>query len=151
MFNWGNKTSAEFVVYYTNLDGIEVSSGSTLTAENEVASQNMEIEVSSGSTCKIELVAEKVDVEVSSGSTLMLRGETDALSVEVSSGSTFNGQDFKAERVDVEASSGSTAKVWALRQIEANASSGSSIKYKGNPSKKDLSAGKYSGGSIKEM
>ena len=46
---------------------------------------------------------------------------------------------------------GGNAKVWATDSLEASSSSGGNVRYRGNPSEKDISSSKWSGGSAKSM
>ena len=152
ILNWGsNNNKAKVDVYYRNLNAITVSSGSSVKGNDVIKATRMDIDVSSGSTCSIEVNADRVDVDVSSGSSVSVKGSSDELDVDVSSGSTYNGTKLEAASVDVDASSGSTARVWATERLNADATSGSSIKYKGDPKKKDIDSGKWSGGSVKKM
>jgi hypothetical protein len=152
LFNWGNNDrKTKIDLYFNTLKSIDVSSGSTVKGDEELSVDKMEIDVSSGATLKLKLQADKSDVDVSSGSTVMLSGGTSELNVEVSSGATFDGRDYQAKNVDVDVSSGASATVWATDRLIADASSGASVRYKGNPKSKNIDASKYSGGSVKEM
>ena len=150
--NWGNNNNkAKINLYYSSLNSIDISSGSSVKGEQAISSTRMDIDASSGSSCSIEVNADRLNVDVSSGSTVTLRGDADQLEVDASSGSTYDGSKFESASVSVDASSGSSAKVWATERLIADANSGGSVMYKGNPKKKDIDAGKWSGGSIKQM
>ena len=71
--------------------------------------------------------------------------------MQASSGGNYNGRNFESKKVIVNASSGGSATVWATDSLKANASSGGSVKFKGDPKQRDIDVGKYSGGSIRQM
>ena len=152
LFNWGNNNrETKIDLYFKSLHSIDVSSGSTVRGERELSVDDMDLEVSSGATLVLVLKSGETKVDVSSGSTLRISGESQDLNVDVSSGATFDGKEFKARNVDVDVSSGSTAMVWATERLIADASSGASVRYKGNPRDKSIDVGKYSGGSVSEF
>ena len=152
-FNWNsnNKNKAKVKVYYSMLDGIDASAGSNVRSESEVNADNMEIDVSSGASVKVSFDVEKLDVDISSGGSVKVSGEATKQYVDISSGASYIANDLKSKWCSVDASSGASAKVWVEEELEADASSGASIRYGGDPKHKDIDAGKYSGGSIREM
>jgi len=138
--NWykGTQTSAKVKIYYKSFDDLEVSSGSSVSVKDHLRTDNFDLEVSSGSTCTMAVTADAVDIEVSSGSTLTLDGRASASDVEVSSGSSFRATDFTTGRADIEVSSGSTAQLEVTKSIDGEVSSGSTLRYSGDPSKVDV-------------
>lgn len=149
-WNSGNH-NIDIDLYVPNLVSIETSAGADVYGEFKFTADDFEAEASSGSKISIEVDAEYTEVDVSSGAYVEIEGDTGTLEVDVSSGASFNGKKLQAEKVDADASSGASAKVWATRKINADASSGASIRYKGDPDKKSLDPGKWSGGSISPM
>lgn len=134
----GTQTSAKVKIYYKSFDDLEVSSGSSVSVQDHIKVDNFDLEVSSGSTCNIAISADLIDIEVSSGSTLTLDGRADRSDIEVSSGSSFRAMDFSTGSADVEVSSGSTAQLEVTRAIDGDVSSGSTLRYSGDPSKVDV-------------
>ena len=134
----GTQTSAKVKIYYRSFDDLEVSSGSSVSVKEHIKSDNFDLEVSSGSTCTMAVSADFMDIEVSSGSTLTLDGRASKSDIEVSSGSSFRAPDFTSGHVDVEVSSGSTAQLEVTKSIDGDVSSGSTLRYSGEPSKVDV-------------
>ncbi len=148
---WKRKRSATVNLYYTNIDGVSASSGSHVVADNTINGEEFDIDVSSGAYVELELECNNLDVDVSSGAYLELAGSGNNIDVDVSSGASFKGKEFKAQNADVSASSGAAASVFASQKLDASASSGASVRYGGDPQKTDISASKYSGGSIRKL
>ena len=134
----GSKTSAKVKIYYKSIVDLEVSSGSSVSVEDKIKADKFDLEVSSGSTCTMAVITDFLDLEVSSGSTLTLDGRGGSADIEVSSGSSFRAPDFVMQNVDVEVSSGSTAQLEVTMSIEGDVSSGSTLRYSGEPSKVDV-------------
>ena len=152
MLNWGNNNGkATIDLYFSNLESIDASAGCSIRGSDAIQAGDMDIDVSSGSTVSVEVEANDLTVDVSSGATCSLSGSTDELEVDVSSGSSFRGRELASRYANVDASSGASATVWATERLVADASSGATIRYKGNPKKKDIDSGKWSGGSVKQL
>lgn len=139
--SWGNSTQAKITVNFTELDEVQVSSGSTLRSDDVISASSMEIEVSSGSTAHLMVDARTADVEVTSGSTLKLKGEADTGKFEANSGSTINAGDFETDNATAEASSGSTILIHVNDTLNAEANSGASIRYSGDVKHKNFDKG----------
>ena len=147
----GNKNKARVSVHYVDLDAIDLSAGSTLKTDGPVNTKSMDLDVSSGASMKMELEANVLSVDLSSGSRAQVWGVADTHKVDISSGASYNSDRLECNKVLVDASSGSVASVWAKKEIIAEATSGASIKYKGNPEKTNIDVGRYSGGNIKAI
>ena len=147
----GNRQAVVSLYYDTDISDVQVSAGASVECDETMKVNSMDCDASSGGTIELIVESNRTDVDVSSGASIDIEGSTDQLDVDVSSGASFNGKNFKAEKVDADTSSGASAKVWVTKEIDASSSSGGSIRYKGDPTKKDLDSGKWSGGSISKM
>lgn len=151
---WGRsngKNKARIDLYYEHLNRISAAAGCVVESNNVLRGDSFDANVSSGARMELEIQMNKVDVDVSSGGSLAILGETGKLDVDVSSGGSFRGAGLEAKNVSADASSGGSAKVWATKSIDADASSGGSVRYKGDPDKKNLDPGKWSGGNISKI
>ena len=147
MIGRSSKRKVSVVITYTEeLEYISSSSGSSVKSENVINSDDLGLKSSNGSNLRLEIKAGDVTVDVSSGASMSLKGQADDLVVDLSSGSTYNGMELRSNDVNVEASSGASAKVWVTGVFVAEVSSGASIRYKGDPSSKNID--KSSGGSV---
>lgn len=153
------------------LSSVKLSSGSLLTTLNTVNENDFQTEISSGSNLNADLnIKNKTIVDISSGSSLRMNVRTKDFEFEGSSGSSStivgiaeniisgvtsaascNAQDLIAKNGAARASSGATLKINVSESLNAGASSGASIRYKGNP-KNIIGTGKSSsGGSVKPL
>ncbi len=125
---WSNSSIRVYVSYVT-LDKINVSSGSNLKGTN--------IQLST------------LNVKISSGGMVKLSGSVGFLDVSVNSGANFRGNDFVATKCTADVNSGGEINISVDKELFADASSGGSIKYKGEASIKNIHTS--SGGSVKRQ
>lgn len=150
--NWfGSKTKANITVYHDGVSSMDVSAGAYVHTSDTMSGDKMSVEVSSGAKCNASVDVATLTIEISSGASSTIKGSSNKQTVEVSSGASYNGQMLESDDTSVDVSSGASAKVWANEKINAEASSGGSIQYKGDPSISNVESGKYSGGSIRKI
>lgn len=125
---------------------IETSAGVSMRSANVLNSTKLSVDASTGSAVNIEIEAEEVISETSSGSSVTLSGKALSLDISASSGSQNDARRLAANDVRAQASSGSSVHVQPILSLEADASSGGSIKYYKEP--RQLSKDVSSGGSI---
>jgi hypothetical protein len=144
---WSRKRKVKVHITYTEeLHKITSSSGSSIFSEETIESGELELEASSGSRLEVNIDTNKLNGESSSGSTLKVSGRATSIDVEASSGSSFGSYDLVSDNADLQASSGSSIKLTVNKSLKADASSGSSVRYRGNPEKTDID--KSSGSSV---
>jgi len=138
----------KIILTYRELEGIGISSAARVNAEEAINANSLEIDVSSAGGGEINLDAGKVEIDISSAGNLELTGKADLLEVEVSSAGDLDAYDLICREADVNVSSGGSANLTITSRLDAKASSGGNIRYKGNPQKVFVNAN--SGGSIKK-
>ena len=139
------------------LESLEGSSGSNLKGENLIKSKKLYVELSSaselelsietasfnskqssGSEMNIQLESKEIYCDLSSGSSCELKGNSDVLLASASSGSEINAYNLSAKKCTISTSSGADAEIYISEEINAKASSGSEVTYKGNPQSKNI-------------
>lgn len=124
---------------------LEASSSARITAE--VKGRSCDIDASSAARIDATLAVEQVDVDASSASKVNLKGAVLKADVEASSASSVNASELAAKHASIDTSSASSASIHCLERLDAEASSGSSIRYAGSCRSTDLK--RSSGGSIR--
>ncbi len=152
------------------MDHIKTSSGANFTVVNSIKENNVKIDASSGSgivgkftvnntsdlsassgsTVKINVTSGKIMLKSSSGSTVNVEGNADIGMIDVSSGAVVKAENLRVNIAEVESTSGSNATVNVKDKMSVKASSGGSVKYRGNP-KIDSDISKMSGGSLSSI
>jgi hypothetical protein len=143
--NNGNKKLKAYVSF-RDLDGLDANSGSLVNVQNAVNVNSLEMEATSGAQIKGEFNVSKLEVDQNSGSIVKISGKTSTIKVEGSSGSIFEGFDMVSENCDAETSSGAIINITVNKELNAEASSGGLVHYKGNGLIRNINTS--SGGSI---
>ena len=97
---------------------------------------------------EVNLESESVSVSASSAGKTVLEGKTQSLEIEASSAGDIDAYNLESENVNASVSSAGSAKISVSKELEAHASSGGSIRYRGNPLKTNTDSS--SGGSVKK-
>lgn len=142
------KTNVKVYVTYVKLDKISASSASNVFSEGTIKASSMDISVSSAATVELSLDAGEVTAGVSSAGDIVLEGKAKSLEVEASSAGDVDAYRLECENVRARASSAGSAKVTATRELDARATSGGDVRYRGNPLKTNTDSS--SGGSVKK-
>jgi len=119
---WRAKAKKVYVTF-TKLDMLKATSGSDVYSKNTIISDEISIAATSGADIKISI---------------------DAASA--TSGSSINAYNLESRNTIAKASSGADINIYASEKLEANASSGGDIDFKGAP--KQIRKKTSSGGSV---
>ncbi|MDA9349229.1 DUF2807 domain-containing protein [Polaribacter sp.] len=130
------------------LNSLKASSGSEVRSVKKIQSEEISIGASSGASIKMTVVANSIATNTSSGATIRVSGSADNHAAKASSGSSIKAYDLISKNVIVNVSSGANIDIHASEKIEARASSGGDIDYKGTPKK--VFRRSSSGGSISD-
>ena len=130
----------------TTLEELTATSGSDVYTENTITANDFKVSVSSGADARISVQAGSVTSSASSGSDLKITGESENHMSKATSGSSINAFGLESKNVTVKVSSGADINVFASESIDAKASSGGDIDYRGNPKK--INKKTSSGGSV---
>lgn len=146
--NFRGRIQAKVYVTYVRLEKLSASSAGNIFSEDVIRASDMEIQCSSAGNIEVSLDCETVEVSSSSAGQVELQGKAKSLTADASSAGQIDAYDLDADRVEAEASSAASMKVSVQSNLNANASSGGSIRYRGNPAKSVTNSS--SGGSVKK-
>ena len=136
------------IVHMPEIKGIEASSGSSVSSNNVLKSDNLTLDSGSGSSMNVTIDADFVKCESGSGSSIKVQGMANKLEAESGSGSNIDARGLKAKKVVADASSGSNLTVNPIENLSASASSGGKVYYVKTPN--ELSKKVSSGGSVSQ-
>lgn len=142
------RANVKAYVTYVNIDKISASSASNVFSEEMIKVKSMDINASSAATVELSLDAESVVADVSSAGDIVLEGKARKLDVEASSAGDIDAYRLESEEVKASASSAGSIKITATKELDARASSGGDVRYRGNPMKTNTDSS--SGGSVKK-
>jgi len=129
----GNKALTVYVAIGT-LDYLSASGGSNVSISGVLRSDSISIWLSGGSDLRGELDAGRLALNQSGGSDADLKGHVGRLSIEASGGSDFKGYDLVADNCIILASGASDIDITVNRELWAEASGASDIKWRGSAS-----------------
>lgn len=133
---------------FKEIDKLNISSAADVESQGVIKTDDLEVRVSSAGEANLELEVTNLDADVSSAGDLDVEGKASRLTVNVSSAGDYDGYDLVSDEAYVKVSSAGSASVHAGKKIEANANSGGTIKYRGNPEKVYVNSS--SGGSVRK-
>jgi hypothetical protein len=145
--NHRNMKSVKAYVTYVELDKIVATSASNVFSDGTIKSNSMEIHASSAATVEVNIDVNDLQVSASSAADVNIEGKAKTLDGEAGSAGEVDAYGLTAESATVSATSAGSIKVNVSSALDAKASSGGSIRYRGNPSKTNSNSS--SGGSVK--
>jgi hypothetical protein len=134
------------VVYTPEVNFLVASGGSEIRIDETISGKSVELKASGGSNLHAAINTDFLQVRASGGADMRLAGFASELSAQASSGSRISGYDLETTLAGVEASSGADVRITVSDELNARASSGGGIRYRGNP--KLVNSKASSGGSV---
>ncbi len=143
-----NNIDVSIDITFVSLEGIYASSAADVKSSSVIKASSLKIKASSAADINLEVAVGSLKVSASSAADVVLSGTADTQTIDISSAADYKAFDLKSKIADVSASSAADARVYVSERLNASASSGATVKYKGNPDKiKERSS---SGGHVKE-
>lgn len=146
--NYRGRVDVKVYVTYTQIEKLSASSAGNIYSQGVIKSSSLDVSSSSAANIEIEVDAGQISVSASSAGEVEIKGSGKSLRADASSAGEIDAYDLEAETVEVNAASAGSAKVNVKDALRADASSGASIRYRGNPSKSVTNSS--SGGSVKK-
>ena len=135
-------------VYVTikDLNLLAATSGSDVYGKGSIKSDKISITATSGANIEITLDANNVETNSTSGSDIKIAGTAINHSSNATSGSSIDAYGLESKNAIARVTSGADINIYASEKIDANATSGGDIDFKGSP--KSIHKNSNSGGSI---
>ncbi|TDQ10362.1 head GIN domain-containing protein [Pedobacter metabolipauper] len=134
--------SIKVYVSYKTLQALSASGGSDVYTQNTLKTDRLVVKGSGGSDLKLNVVTKDIQIQISGGSDVELKGTGVNMDAKASGGSDIDAYGFVTEYAKVTVSGGSDGNVNVSKALEASATGGSDVNYKGNPSVKKTSLSK---------
>lgn len=145
---YNNSRTVKVYVTYVEVDRLSASSAANIYADGPISSKSLSLSSSSAGTIELSVDAESVSVSASSAGDIELKGKAKRVSIDASSAGEVDAYDLDAEEANASASSGADVKLSVTQKLDARASSGGSIRYRGSPAKTNTNSS--SGGSVRK-
>jgi len=145
--NYRNRTVKVYVTY-VSINKISASSASNVFSEGTIKSSSLNVSVSSAASIEISVDAQTLTADASSAGDIVLEGKATNVEMEASSAGDIDAYGLESEGANASASSAGSIKVSVSKELDARASSGGSVRYRGSPGKTNTDSS--SGGSVKK-
>lgn len=136
---YNENKSARIVVTYRDLREIKAQAGARIYSRTVVKGDKLELKAGSGANINLEVWMDAVEGRAAEGGEIELTGETHTLTAIASTGGLFYGYGLEADEVYARSNTGGEVEVNAHERIDAKASIGGNVSYKGNPKHKSVS------------
>lgn len=143
-----NNADVKVYVTYVTLDRISASSASNVFSDGVIRAESLDIQASSAADLELSVEANTVTVHASSAADVVLEGAAKSVSADASSSGDIDAYGLQAETANASSSSAGSIKLSVSSSLEAKASSGGSVRYRGNPMRTNTHSS--SGGSVKK-
>lgn len=146
--DYRGSVDAKVYVTYVKINKLLASSAGSIFSEGTITTDELEVSASSAGNVDVTIDAGSVEVNASSAGEVELQGTANSIVIEASSAGEIDAYDLTAKKVEAEAGSAGSIKISVTDELNAHASSGASIRYRGNPNKSITNSS--SGGSVKK-
>ncbi|MDD7914546.1 head GIN domain-containing protein [Polaribacter ponticola] len=142
---WRAKARKVYVTIET-LEAISATSGSDVYTKETIKVNDVKISATSGADINMSVNANYVETSATSGSDIEISGSSIHHISKATSGASIDAYQLHSKNVTAKVTSGADINVYASESINARATSGGDIDYRGNP--KNVDKKESSGGDI---
>lgn len=135
---WGNHKMKAYVTFKT-LTRLEASGACNVRATEEIKQPELSLELSGASDFSGALVIGKLRIDASGASNAKLSGTADYTNIIASGACTIKAYDFTTVMCKTDASGASNIRITVDKELDAKASGGSTVYFKGNGLIRDIS------------
>jgi hypothetical protein len=136
-------------VSYKTLDALDATTGAEVEIDGILKSSSLDMKANTGAQIKGQVDISNLKVSQNTGSKVTLSGKAGKLEVDGDTGSKFFGEDMSTTDCSAKVSTGAQITVAAESGLNAKASTGGWIKYKGNAAVREIKTN--TGGSVKKI
>jgi len=136
-WNTGNKKLKAYISF-KEIDKLDVSGACDVFIVEDWNANNLKIDLSGASNLKGKVKAGKLMIDLSGASDMSLTGAVGQLNVEASGASDFKGFDLGVDYCNAKASGASEINITVNKELSAEASGASDVKYKGSGLMRDV-------------
>lgn len=128
----------EITLTYTKLRAIKSSAGASVRTAGTITGDELKLRASSGGELFVDVAVNAIEASASEGGILTVSGQAEDQEVTASTGGEYQGLELECQRTYVKSNTGGMAEVVANERLDANANTGGSINYSGDPEMKNI-------------
>jgi hypothetical protein len=130
---FNNRRQIKIKITYRELRAVTLNGGAELSGRMPVKGDKIELKAGSGSVMNLDIEMNVLKVDVCQGATINLEGSCHSQEIEASTGGIFNAYEMRCDSSYVKANTGGLVKLKASSLLDATASMGGQISYRGEP------------------
>ncbi len=134
----GDKTKLKAYISVKKLDRLDISGACDVYFEDGISSEELNVRLSGASDIKGKIDAKKLTIDISGASDAIISGNSADLKIEASGASDFKGFDLVTNYCYAKASGASSVNITVNKELSANASGASSVRFKGEGLIRDI-------------
>ena len=133
-----NKHKLKAYISIKKIDALNVSGACNVYFEDGLSAEGLSVDLSGASDMKGKIEAKTLKVDISGASSATISGNAATLAVEASGASDFKGFDLITNFCDAKASGASSVNITVNKELNADASGASSVRFKGEGLIRDI-------------
>jgi hypothetical protein len=133
-----NKHKLKAYISIKKIDALNVSGACNVYFEEGLSSEGLSVVLSGASDMKGKIEAKTLKVDINGASSATISGNAATLDVEASGASDFKGFDLVTNFCDAKASGASSVNITVNKELNADASGASSVRFKGEGLIRDI-------------
>jgi hypothetical protein len=130
---FSSSREVKITLVYRELRGITLRAGAALNDTSVISGDKLEIVAGSGAALNLKLKMNVLHASVGQGADVSIEGNCTSQEVEATTGGIYNAYYLKCNSSYVKANTGALVKVSAIDLLDASASTGGSVSYRGTP------------------
>jgi len=134
----GSKHRLKAYISIKKIDALNVSGACNIFFEEGLSAEGLSIDLSGASDMKGKIDAKTLKVDISGASSASISGNAATLAIEASGASDFKGYDLVTNYCDAKASGASSVNITVNKELNADASGASSVRFKGEGMIRDI-------------
>jgi len=127
----GSKHRLKAYISIKKIDRLNVSGACDVFFEEGLSAEELSIDLSGASDVNGKVEAKKLSIDISGASDMTISGNAVDVKVEASGASDFKGYDLITNYCDAKASGASSVNITVNKELNANASGASDVRFKG--------------------
>ena len=133
----GNKKLKAYISF-RKMDKINISGACDVFINNVLKGTDLKIDMSGASDMKGKIEVTNLDVDISGASDMTISGKATQFKIDASGASNFKGENFTVDYCTADASGASDVKITVNKELSANVSGASDLRYKGEGLIRDI-------------
>jgi len=140
LFKYKNNRKLRAYISFKNIESVEASGACDYIISGTLVANSLRIKLSGASEVKGAINIENLQIDISGASLAKLNGTAQNLKINASGASDVKNYDLSADNCVADLSGASDVTITVNKSLIAKAGGASTLYYKGNPEKKDVSS-----------